>query len=177
MASRVISSKPGGARLYIQRKNIQLSHKFGMIDDLEAAASYEQLARHYEKLVRSRPLVLAEGRRAEVKTLYYTGPFKSEMTHREARQILGVTDAYVPVDLPFKPHLWCWRLFPSFFMMNSISRFSLFIPTLHLPSPDSQLPTSILNSNQSHLSCSISLCARKTERQKTRRISSSNGVL
>lgn len=95
MASRVIKSKPGGVRLYAQRKNIQFSHKFGLIDDFQAATAYEQLARHYERLVRARPLVLAEGRKESPKGVYYVGPFKADMTQREARQILGVTESYV----------------------------------------------------------------------------------
>lgn len=95
VASKVIQSKPGGPRLYLQRKNIQFSHKLGLIDDLQAATAYESLRRHYERMVKSRPLVLAQSRKEEVKSLFYTGPFRGEMTQREARLILGVTEAYV----------------------------------------------------------------------------------
>ena len=95
-ASRIIKSKPGGVRLYAQRKNIQFSHKLGIIDDIQAATAYEQLSRHYARLVRARPLVLGEGKKEGPKGIYYVGPFKPDMTQREARQILGVTEAYVP---------------------------------------------------------------------------------
>jgi hypothetical protein len=96
IASKVIKGKPGGARLYLQRKNIQISHKLGLLDDLQAAGAYEDLRRYYAKLVPSKPLVLAEPvATAKVKTIYYTGPFRSEMTRYEARLVMGVTEAYV----------------------------------------------------------------------------------
>ena len=96
VASRVIKSKPGGARLFIQRKNIQISHKLGLLDDLQAAGAYEELRRHYAKLIVSKPIVLAEPPiKSKVKAVYYTGGFKSEMTRHEARLVMGLTEAYV----------------------------------------------------------------------------------
>jgi hypothetical protein len=93
LASKVIKSKPGGARLFIQRKNIQLSHKFGLLDDLQAANAYDELRRHYSKLIPAKPLVLGEGSEVKERKTFYTGPFKSEMTQYEARLVLGVTEA------------------------------------------------------------------------------------
>ena len=97
IASRVIKSKPGGARLFIQRKNIQIAHKIGLLDDFQATNAYEELRRHYLKLVPAKPLVLAERvQSGEAKrAVFYTGPFRSEMTQREARLIMGVTETYV----------------------------------------------------------------------------------
>lgn len=95
VASKMLRSKPGGVRLLIQRKNIQISHKLGLLTDLQAAAAYNDLSRFYGKLIQARPLVLGEARTNEARKTYYSGPWRPEMTQREARLILGVTEAYV----------------------------------------------------------------------------------
>lgn len=97
MASRAIRKQPGGVRLFLQRKNIQVSHKLGLLDDMQAAGAYEDLRRSYAKLIKSKPIVMASPLRdAPVqRALYYTGPFRGDMTQYEARLILGITEAYV----------------------------------------------------------------------------------
>lgn len=97
-ASKIISSKPGGARLYLQRKNIQFSHKLGLLNDFEAAAAYDELRRHYNKLLRPKPIVLASSwsskeEETKKRTVHYVGPFRPEMTQKEAKLILGLNDA------------------------------------------------------------------------------------
>ena len=69
----------------------------GLLDDLQASHAYEELRRHYQKLIPAKPLVLAEDVKSkeQKRALFYTGPFKPEMTHREARLIMGVTETYV----------------------------------------------------------------------------------
>lgn len=103
-ASKIISSKPGGARLYLQRKNIQFSHKLGLLNDFEAAAAYDELRRHYNKLLRPKPIVLASSwsskeEETKKRTVHYVGPFRPEMTQKEAKLILGLNDAYVILSL------------------------------------------------------------------------------
>ena len=77
-----------------------MQHKMGLITDFEAATAYESISRQFGKITRSRPLTLAErhvedAEKSGQPTTFYAGPFRPEMTQREARQILGVTEAYV----------------------------------------------------------------------------------
>ncbi|XP_049848765.1 uncharacterized protein LOC126316713 [Schistocerca gregaria] len=91
IAKRSISRRPGGIRLYVQRKNIYFAHQLGLLDDVQAAAAYDALRKHYEKLVIPKPVNLSGDKQADSQILY-GGPFQSEMTKKEARQILGLSE-------------------------------------------------------------------------------------
>lgn len=93
VAKRVLSNGPGGMRLFVKRKNIEYLNKFSLLSDEEAALAYERLAKSYSTIVIPEPIMLTGKDEADDKVLYY-GSFKKEMTRKEARLIVGLSQRY-----------------------------------------------------------------------------------
>lgn len=84
------SNGPQAFKFLLKRKNIEYLHKINALSDEEAAIELEKLKKEFSTLVKPEPITLTGNKEIDEKILYY-GPFKRNMTKKEARYIIGLT--------------------------------------------------------------------------------------
>lgn len=90
IARRAKDFNAGGIKLFKRRSTLYNLNRFKVITDGETASLINNLKHKYKILTVPEPVVLSGRPETDDKILYY-GPFKTNMTKKEARLIMGLS--------------------------------------------------------------------------------------
>lgn len=90
IAKRSKNFNPGGIKLFQRRSTLYNLNRLKILSDGETASLINELKLKYKTFVHPEPVVLSGKPERDEKVLYY-GPFKTNMTKKEARLVMGLS--------------------------------------------------------------------------------------
>lgn len=90
IARRATNYGPGGSKLFMRRQILKNLNGFKLLSNAETASTFNELKMKYTDLVIPEPVILSGTAEKDDKVLYY-GPFKTNMTKKEARLVIGLS--------------------------------------------------------------------------------------